>query len=185
MQLKPNRMVLMGVLALLLLSAFGRAAEEVPPSEYQVEAAFLFHFAQFVLWPPQAFASTNAPLKVGFLGDDPICSAFQAAAGDKTVNGRAFQILKLDVRSPGEGRHCHMVFISPSEKKRVGEILPALQGENALTVSRIEHFTDAGGMVNFVIEQKKVRFEINDAAARLAGLKISAKLLNLAKRKDS
>lgn len=184
MQLRPNRLALQGLFALALLSRLVVASEEGSPSEYQVEAAFLYHFAQFVIWPSEVFATTNAPLKVGFVGDDPVCGAFETAVTGKTVNGHPFQILRLDPRSPAECRPCQIVFIAPMERKRLGDILAPLKGASILTVSRTEHFTESGGMVNFILEQKKVRFEINDVAARAVGLKVSAKLLNLARRKD-
>jgi len=85
-----------------------------------------------------------------------------------------------ECRTVEEGKKCHILFISASEKKRLPEIFKTLQGVNVLTVGETERFTEAGGIVNFVSEENKIRFQINDVNAKNAGLKISSKLLSLA-----
>lgn len=160
-------------------------AQEAPASEYQVEAAFLYHFAEFVVWPAEAFPKPGTPFVVGVLGDNPFGGALQEAIRDKAINGHPMQLMLFESRSLGELDHCHIVFISPSERKRLPDILQALKDKSVLTVGRMDRFTEWGGMINFFIEGKRVRFEINDEAARKAGLKISAKLLTLARKKNS
>src|SRR5204863_1594641 len=137
-------------------------------------------FAKFVEWPPEAFTTPNAPFIIGIIGEDPFGTDLERTVRGKSVNGRAFEIKAL--RSVAEANDCHILFISRSERKKVAEILKAAGAASVLTVSEIEHFTQAGGMINFVMEGNKVRFEINDAAAKKAGLRVSSKLLNLAKR---
>jgi len=166
-------------LALLLASGAGRA-QESQPSEYQLKAAFLFNFAKFVEWPPQAFAEPTSPVVIGILGENPFGDDLERTIRGKTVNNRPFAI--KPIRSLPEARGCHILFISTSEKTRLPEILESLGTATVLTVGEMERFAETGGMINLVKEADKIRFQINDVAAKNAGLKISSKLLSLAIR---
>jgi hypothetical protein len=160
------------------------AQEAGAPSEYQVKAAFLYNFAKFVEWPPQAFPATNTPITIGMLGRNPFDGELERAVRNKVVNGRPLVMQKLASTTDPLLKHCQIVFIQPMEKNRLVEFLAALKDAPVLTVSESEGFTRYGGMINFVMEERKVRFEINDAAAARAGLKISSKLLSLAKKSE-
>ena len=162
----------------LLLILVSSRAQDSPPSEYQLKAAFLFNFAKFVEWPPEAFANSTSPIVIGILGEDPFGGDLERTVRDKKVNNRPFVIKEL--RSPAEATNCHIIFISASEKKRLPEVLSGLSGTNVLTVSETADFTASGGMINFVEENNKIRFQINDVAAKKANLKVSSKLLSLA-----
>jgi len=171
-----------GIVILLLAVIWGSAAaRSQEASEYQVEAAFLYHFAKFVVWPAEGFPETNSPITIGILGEDPFGDALETTVRNKTIENRAFRVVHLDMKSLAEAKRCQILFICPSEKRRLAEILDFLKNSSVLTVSKLDRFTQAGGMINFFIEDKRVRFEINDEQARQAGLKISAKLLNLAR----
>jgi YfiR/HmsC-like len=164
-------------LALLLLAA---GAQESQPSEYQIKAAFLFNFAKFVEWPPASFADENSPLVIGILGDNPFSGDLERIIQNKTINRHSLVTKQFHLLA--EARNCQMLFISTSEKKRFTEIFEGLRGTSVLTVSETDGFTEAGGMINFILENKKIRFRINDEAAKAARLKISSKLLTLAAR---
>jgi hypothetical protein len=153
-------------------------AQEFRPTEYQVKAAFLFNFAKFVEWPPHAFASGTSPLVIGILGENPFHEDLARTILNKTIDRHPLEI--NEVRSPTQATNCHILFISTSEKERLPEILKGLKGANVLTVSETERFIDAGGMINFVLQGTKIRFQINKDAAASAGLKISSKLMSLA-----
>jgi hypothetical protein len=168
--------------ALLLLwlsitMIFSGLAQE-QPSEYQIKAAFLFNFAKFVDWPPEAFPGTNSPIVIGVLGKNVFGNDLENTIRDKTVNNRRFQF--VEVASAAQAVHCHILFISSSEKDNLRKILDSLHHASVLTVSETDEFIKAGGMINFMIENSKIRFQINDAAAKHAGLRISSKLLSLA-----
>ncbi|HEU5123058.1 MAG TPA: YfiR family protein [Verrucomicrobiae bacterium] len=154
------------------------AAQDVSPTEYQLKAAFLFNFAKFVDWPSAAFTNSAAPLVIGVLGQDPFGKDLENTVRNKNISGRS--IVARTVGSIPDARQCHILFISNSESKRLREILEGLRGASVLTVGENEKFFVSGGMVNFVVEGRKIRFQINDAAAKAAGLKISSKLLSLA-----
>jgi len=115
---------------------------------------------------------------IGILGDDPFGGDLDRTLRSKLINEHPLRIEKLP--SPTEATNCHILFICSSEKQRTAEILKGLQSTSVLTVSETEGFTDAGGMINFVKASNKIRFQINDPAARKAKLKISSKLLSLA-----
>lgn len=147
--------------------------------EYQLKAAFLFNFAQFVEWPPETFATPDAPFCIGVLGDDPFGSALDAMVQGETISGHKITVLRasqLDVL-----KNCQIVFVSKSEKNRIPEILAALKSKPVLTVGDMENFGQRGGNINFYQEDNKVRFAINPAAAKEDGLRISSQLLRLGK----
>ncbi len=161
--------------AMLTCSSRG---QEGQPTEYQIKAAFIFNFARFVEWPANTFTNGLAPMVIGILGDDPFGNDLENTLRNKSVNEHPLQIEKF--RSMTEITNCHILFISSSEKQRAPEIVKLLQSASVLTVSETEGFPEAGGMINFVKASNKVRFQINDSAARKAKLKISSKLLSLA-----
>jgi len=159
-----------------------RADSESTLTEYQVEAAFLYHFAKYVTWPPQAFAGPDDPIVIGVLGDDPFGQDLvQTVMREKPVQGRPLRV--VHGRSSAEMARCHILFISASEESRLKQHFDALAraGSTALTVGESKDFLEAGGAIRFVVEKKKVRFEIATRAAERAGISISSKLLSLAR----
>lgn len=146
--------------------------------EYTVKGAFIYNFALFVDWPPNAFASDSAPFVIGVLGKNPFGQALEKMEG-QSIKGRKVVVRTLS--NAEEGADCQLVFISASERGRLHQILALLRKSHVLTVSDLDGFTDAGGMVNFVTIEDKVRFEINLKEARSAKLRISSQLLKLAR----
>jgi len=173
--------LLLGLLALLLAALNGHA-QGAQPSEYQLKAAFLYHFAQLVNWPPETFAKADSPMVIGVIGENPFGKQLEESVRGKSVNGHPLAVKEVQTLAEATDT-CHILFISASEKKRLSEILAALRGKSVLTVGETEHFTETGGMINFTLEVTKIRFQINDSAAKAAGLKISSKLLSLATNK--
>lgn len=167
-------------LLLGLLLAGSSYAQDAQPSEYQVKAAFIFNFAKFVEWPAGAFADAKSPLCIGVLGENPFGANLERTVQDKMLNNRAIVI--KECKTLEDARKCHLLFISASEKKPLQEILEGLAGAHILTVGEAENFLKGGGMINFFREGNRFRFEINDGAAKKAGLKIDSKLLGLGKK---
>jgi hypothetical protein len=150
-----------------------------PPTEYQVKAAFLFNFAKFVEWPANAFVHPEDPIVLGIVGEDPFGFALDGMVFRKTVNGRSFMVKRLEIGP--ELRGCHILFISSSEKKNLAHILESLKGSSVLTVGETDQFVQSGGAIKLLLENNKVRFEVNVGAAAMARLKVSSKLLALAR----
>jgi hypothetical protein len=170
---------LTGLMVCLILAP-GQAATDERPGEYQVKAAFILNFARFVEWPPEAFSDAQAPLIVGLIGDDPFDGSLAGTLNGKTVGGRTLTYKKI--RNQSDLKSCHILFISPTEKRRIKQTLAALRGNGVLTISEVEEFTRLGGIVNFFITpDNKVAFEINVDAAGQAQLKISSRVLKLAR----
>lgn len=170
------RLLLIGGLGMTLGSAGLRAQSSVA-GEYEIKAAFLLNFAKFVTWPSSAFSSPDAPLTIGVLGSDPFGGALNRVVNGARVSGREVRVAR--VGSAADARKCHIVFVSGSDSGRAGEILAGLQGSSVLTVGEDAQFARQGGVINFVIQSGKVRFEINAGAAKRAGLKVSSQLLKL------
>lgn len=164
--------------AAALCSAAG-ASEAQSPTEYQVKAAFLYNFAKFVEWPARSFPMAGAPFTLCVVGEDPFGSDLEEITQGKTVNER--KLVTRRVKKTQEREPCHILFISPSEEERLGEILRAVGNSSVLTVSDIEKFSQSGGIIRFTQDGNKIRFEINLDAAERAGLRISSRLLKLAR----
>lgn len=172
-----------GLLMIFTLYGFSAAAlntgtEKTKHAEYQVKAAYLYNFAKFVEWPAEMFADKSLPFGICIFGKDPFGNAIDTIK-DKTVNGRNLEIKQY---SGGEDvTACHIMFISPSEKKNLEGILEKIKDMHILTVSDMEGFADRGGMINLNKVEKKIRLEINIDAAKQSGLRMSSKLLKIAK----
>jgi hypothetical protein len=162
------------VLALFLSCPAAATAEEVI-TEYQVKAAFLYNFSHFVSWP----APSENTFRLCVIGKNPFGKSLDSLIGKPVHNG----ILVVEQHSSLEKIHeCQLVYISYSLKSRLDIMLAELADRPILTVSDIDSFTDAGGIIELRLSDNKVRFEINATAADKAGLSISSKLLSLATR---
>lgn len=176
----------MGVLRRLTVAALGLScgilgfeSARAAPTPTQVEAVFLFNFSQFVDWPPNSFRDDHAPLVIGVLGADPFGATLDEVVRDETVNGHALVVQRF--RRIEDVSDCQILFVSRSEHNRLEQILSSLHGRSILTVSDLDEFARAGGMIRFVMMENKVRLRINVEAARAAGLTISSKLLQSAR----
>jgi hypothetical protein len=155
------------------------AGQEDSASEYQLKAAILYNLARFVEWPPSAYADPQAPIQLCILGRDPFGSTLASIALKQTVNGRP--VLIRHSQNDKEIRACHLLYISSSERKTAIQIFATLKGSSVLTVGEMTQFAAHGGMIQFSLEEQQVRFDINLDAASQAGLKISSRLLVLAR----
>ncbi len=146
--------------------------------EYQVKAAFLFNFANFVEWPDEAFPKGGRNFVICVIGGDPFGGALDSLKG-KTLKGRI--VIVRYCFEAAEARGSQVLFVGKSERGNINHIVKALKGSPVLTVADQDGFCQAGGMINMVNERNRVGFEINVSAARRAGLQISSHLLKLAK----
>jgi uncharacterized protein DUF4154 len=165
---------------LCLVSAGAGSAQTSPSSEYQVKAAFLYHFSQFVDWPEGTFKAADSPVRYCTIGEDPFHGALDASLSEKTIGARPLQVIHF--KQAQDFRGCQILFIGAGEKKLVGTVLASLRGTPVLTVGESQDFVQDGGMIGFLLEENKIRFEVNLDAAEHAKLKLSSRLLALAKR---
>jgi hypothetical protein len=151
-------------------------AQRSNPSEYEVKAAYLYDFGKFVAWPAKVAAADDFSICV--LGEDPFGATFDATIAGETINGK--KVVVNRIAKPQEAVSCRILFISASEESKLKEILATLDKTSVLTVSDISQFTRRGGMIQFVIDANRVRFEVNVTTAERAGLTLSSQLLKVA-----
>jgi hypothetical protein len=157
-----------------------RLQSQTENDEYRVKAAFLFHFAQFVDWPPGTFKEANTPLTYCTLGQDPFAGELDRTLAGKIIGSRRVKV--EHVQKIQETQRCQILFVGLREKKSLLAELSNLKEEAVLTVGDSDQFARQGGMIGFFTEENKICFEINVEAAERSKLKISARLLGLAKR---
>jgi uncharacterized protein DUF4154 len=149
------------------------------PTENQVEAAYLFNFLKFVEWPDDPATDPHGKWVIGFIGDTPIGAELTRLVEGKNVLGRELQVKRF--QGADNLRACNILFISESEKKHLPPILAELRGSSVLTVADMDNFIGSGGMIQFVVEDARVRITIDVGATGRARLKVSSKLLALAR----
>ena len=145
---------------------------------YPVKLAFLYNFTKFVEWPAGSYRDAGAPLVICIVGHDPFSLDLEQELQTRTAGGRSVEVRTLKPSDPLSG--CHVVFVPVTEKDQ-DRIVRDLNGSSTLTVGETEGFAARGGVINLTVEENKVHFEINEVAADRAGLKISSKLLSIAK----
>lgn len=173
------RLLGMVVQLILLGTSMGHAATV---SQADVKAAFLYNFAKFVEWPAEAFSSETAPIQLGVFGDEEFGDKLKTLLSDKQAHGRSFEVKTFS--NPQEAKNFQIVFVAGSETRRTPQIMEATRKSPVLTIGESEQFLDAGGMINFVIEDAQLRFEVNPESAQKVKLEISSKLLRLAKKRS-
>lgn len=159
---------------LLLCFCMNLQAQEPPSRAYQLKAIFLFNFTQFVQWP--ATAVQDGPFVIGILGEDPFGSYLDRVVAGEQVNGKPIVIKRF--KNFNSIQYCNILFIAKSFI--ADRNIAALSNRGMLTVSDGGNFMEAGGIVKFVTENNKINMQVNPAAAKVAGIEISSKLLRLA-----
>jgi|ERR1700722_15189151 len=167
------------ILVLVLWSPSQALSVNEGNSEYMVKLAFLYNFTKFVEWPSTSYQNPGAPLAICIVGDDPFNQDLEMELRTRTVGAHPVDLKRS--KTSDILTACHIVFIPVTEKNQAARIVSGLKGSSTLTVGEVEGFALQGGIINFMIEDNKLHFEVNTLAAERAGLKISSKLLSLAK----
>jgi len=169
-------------IAIVILPSLGleaQAQDSAASSEYLIKAGFIYNFANLVQWPSNSFAQPTSPIVIGILGEDPFGTILDRVLEGKKVNGRAFLVKRL--KSVLDLKECHIVFVSSSEITHLLEAIHSVKGMPILTIGEIPGFAKRGGIINLILEDNKVHFEVNVEAAKEADLNISSRLLALAR----
>ncbi|MGB8191508.1 MAG: YfiR family protein [Chitinophagaceae bacterium] len=159
---------------IIVLCSFSPGSPDQTPA-YQVKAAFLYNFSQFVEWPSNAFSGSNAPFVIGVLGTDPFGAYLEELVAGEKAGSHPIVIRKYS--EPNEVQQCHILFINHAD---AAEFARRFANRSILTVSDAEGFANRGGMIRFYTEKNKTKLQINLATARAANLNISGKLLRVA-----
>jgi hypothetical protein len=167
------------VCSILLLACLTLVCLAQPPgmSPADVEAAYLYNFGKFVRWPADT-GQDSEPFTICVLGEDSFGDSLNALVANETLQGRKVLVRKLS--SPASATNCQMIFFGQSEDARLVKDLAAIEKRPVLTVSSIPGFLERGGMIQFVVQNKRVRFAVNLAAAEPSGLVLSSELLKVA-----
>jgi len=178
-----RRLLLTGCLAGIggtIAPAAGARAQTSPSAPAQeVKAAYLLNFTRYVDWPPGAFAAPADPVNVCVLGESAFGQILRRIAQGRLSRGRPLRVLEPD--APARAGDCHLAFVA-GPPRDVSAWLAALRRSPTLTVGDGREFLGLGGMVAFVNVDQTIRFEIDAAAVRRAGLLISSRVLALATR---
>ncbi len=175
-------------------------AESSISKEHQIKAAFVYNFLKFVDWPEEKAADSNEPITIGIIGSNDFTKALEPLAHKKIKNRNisikyfaGYEKLKRSKEADDRQwnqkmevlKSCHVLVFCNSNSARIAnssQIIKALEGSPVLTVGETDGFLESGGIINFLMEDKKVHFEINVVAAKKNKLRISSKLLRLAKK---
>ena len=172
-----RRRLLQGCVLLALAAAAPRSLAEPPAAgERQIKAAFLYKFPAYVAWPDHAFTAPDAPFRIGLVGDDELADELKRLVSGRTINGRSIAVLK---RVDGSEK-IHMLFVAAAADQRLPELLLQHQGQPLLTVTESPDALSHGSMINFVIVDGRLRFEIAPRTAEGARISISSRLLAVA-----
>jgi len=180
---KYLRTIVFFFLALTLCSGVTANGGEAAPPEPQMRAAFLLNFPKYVEWPPASFASPTSPILIAVLGDENVADDLAAMSDGKLFEGDPIKLL----RNPTAAQclESHILFIGSGETRKTTDIVSQLKLANVLTVGESEQFIDQGGMINLALRERRIVLEVNLDATRRTDLKISSKLMALAKVKGS
>jgi YfiR/HmsC-like len=151
---------------------------QTPLDETRVKAAFVYNFAKFVEWPDES-RSPAAAVLVGVIGDPQLAAVLSQTLRDKQVRGHPFEVRYF--QSQDELALCHILMVASQDKALVQNILHVARAAPTLTIGEIPGFSDWGGVIELVLDGNKFRFEINAGVAHRGGLKISSRLLRLAR----
>jgi len=169
-------LLLFALLVLLLLVAIGLSAQQPKASESEIEAVYVFKFSQFITWP--GIARTKPSFDICVLGDAPLAPYLDRTIRGETVDGKL--VIDRHIARTQDAQGCSILYISRSEAFRLRQIITDTHALPVLTVSDIDDFVDRGGMIQFVLQNGRVRFEVNLAPATQAGLSLSSELLKVA-----
>jgi hypothetical protein len=170
------RAVIVVAISWMVIPVQAITSEQARLDEYQVKAAFLFNFAKFVEWPHPAPLSKT--FVIGVLGEDRIVALVEAVVRGKKVQGRRIHVRALH---PAEDpTDCDILFVTVDEDRRSADLVRRARGASVLTIGESELFLRDGGIIRFVEDGHRIRFQINAAGAEQVGIKISSQLLSLA-----
>jgi len=174
------------ILPILLAAMALNAQNTAGSAEYLIKAGFIYNFANLVQWPSSSFAQADSPIVIVILGEDHFGTTLDRALEGKKVNARSFVIKRAKSiselqRTLGPQKDCQILYVSSSEMPHLSDAIQMLKGVPVLTIGETPGFARNGGIINLILEDNKVRFEVNVAAAKDADLNISSRLLALAR----
>lgn len=163
------------VVATLLLGA--RVEAQTPMGESQVKAMFVYNFLKFVEWPVDTSVGAKDPFVVVIIGEGATADATEHFLDSKTIGERPVVVRR--VRWDQSLAGVRAAFVVERDAKKLHRVLDAAAAAGVLTIGEGESFTTRGGVIGLLVEDRRVRFDVDTSAAQLAGLRVSSKLLAL------
>ena len=154
-----------------------RAAAQAPTGESQVKAMFVYNFLKFVEWPVDASAGAKDPFVVLIIGEGPTADATESFLESRMIGDRPVVVRRTQSDPSFTG--VRAVFVVERDGKKLHHILDAATAAGVLTIGEGEGFATLGGVIGLLVENRKVRFDVDTTAAQSAGLRVSSKLLAL------
>jgi hypothetical protein len=149
-------------------------------SEYEVKAAYIYNLAKFVEWPARSFRNASAPMRFCVLQDRFFEVELDGIVRGKSIAGRPIEVVL--VRDADQSRNCQILFIHSAQNREIRYIAEVLREAGVLTIGESEGFLEEGGMINFVLQDRRIQLEVNHRAANESGLYVSSRLLKVARR---
>ncbi len=168
------------ILGLMLGLAHPGLAQKNSPSEYEIKAAMIYRFAQFLEWPTDLFESNQSPLHICIAGPEPFGNSIDLVLKDQSVGTHKLLILRHP--QVATATNCHLIFISRGQASETEKLLALLKGRPVLTIGEEDDFAKKGGHIRLYLQENKLRFDINLAAMERSGLKMHSQVMKLATR---
>ncbi|MNT29459.1 hypothetical protein D3C72_1651980 [compost metagenome] len=185
--LAPLRRPLYWIALVALLSVCGaglcRAQSDQPNDESQVKAAYLYRLAGYVEWPDGALGDMDAPFTIGVLGADPIAEELAQIVSGRKIHARAIAVRRLKADDGLDG--IAILFVGKAETARLKPLLGSLQSHAVLAVTEDEGGFALGSIINFLLVDRRVRFEVSLEPAEKRGLRLSSRMLAVAQKVHS
>jgi len=166
------------IIILWVFQSHSQMGFTVYPTEYQIKAKYLYNFTRFVDWPEESFQNPDSPFVIGIIGSDPYGIDLEKTIEGKQIKNRKFRIRRY--QNLDNLAFCHILFIGVDNRARRSQIFNKIKNNSILTVGDENNFAKDGGMINFIIKKKKIRFQINREAVKQSRLKMSTKLFKMA-----
>ena len=168
----------LAIAAIVAAAAAGRVAAQ-RSLEYEVKAGYIFNFVQFIDWPATAFSSPDVPFRICIAGADPFGSTIDRIVQGERIGDHPVTVERVPAQA-SLGR-CQVVFASAQEDARARDLLKSITSTTVLTIGESPDFLEAGGAIAFAIDGGRVRFDINLRAPQVKDLRVSSKLLRVAR----
>ena len=179
---KLRFIIVMLLCSSLAVGAGAQSSDSSASSEYLIKAGFIYNFAQLVQWPSVAFSQPDSPIVIGILGTDPFGPTIDRVIENKKLDGRNLVVKRLKwSKDLKDLKDCNILFVSSSETQHIDDVVNMVKWLPILTIGETPGFATRGGIINLILEGNKVRFEVNNEAAKQANLNISSRLLALAR----
>jgi hypothetical protein len=168
------------LIALCLAFVSGACMAQDDASEYKVKAAIVYRLIGYVEWPPRAFASPETPITVGTLGASALAQELSRMVEGQKVAGRTITVRQLAAGEPPAG--LHILFIGGRDTGRIASALASVKAQPVLTITELNQAATVGSVINLFVADDRVRFDLGLAPAQQAQIRISSRLLPLARK---